>query len=96
MALKIRQQLAGPQPRPGKGGGPSGPGQEGRSGPRDQEAAAAAGLGQKVSGVGPGPENLHRARVPGTGLGVARWPEGVLLKESAPGRTCLDVTGWKG
>ena len=44
----------------------------------------------------PGPENLHPARAPGTGLRVARWPEGELLKDSEPRRTCLDVTRCKG
>ena len=46
MALKIRQQLASPQPSPGKGGGLSGLAQEGRSGAgarRQQRPRARAG-----------------------------------------------------
>lgn len=54
--------------------------QEGRSGRRDEEAAASAGLGRKASGMGAS----SQVRVPGTGVSVARWPERHLLKDSEP------------
>lgn len=67
IALKIRQQLAGPQPGPGKGGGLSGLVQEGRSGRGDEEAAASAGLGRKASGMGASSQ-VHSRRCVSQGL----------------------------
>lgn len=83
MALKIRQQLAGPQPCPGEGGGLNvGLVQKGHSRHRGDEAAVSVGLGRedRLSGPELPTEWPLPERLPGTGLRVAPWPERELYK----------------